>query len=165
MNFFIKLGSRFVLFFKNFFVAQPQAKGYEVKSGPWPFYRQAIFFLLIGSINQLFRGVPSSLKEGLPSWYVYPYLTILCLGAGLVFYAIQFMDLSLKSLAVERSGTYLLLGAMIIYMGNFIYMSGFPETMQTWLLFAFITYPIQRLIQIKKEKDATLAKLRESGMT
>ena len=153
----------FLIKFRDFF-KRPTVRGYEVDSGPWPYYRQSVCALAVGAIVNVIYGPPNSIKEGLPEWYVYPFLTMVILGCLTILFAIQFMRPSLNSLAIERFGTYLVLGAMIIYLGNFFYTTGVPKTFQTWLIFPLIIYPIQRLFEIRKEKTATVSTLKGRGL-
>lgn len=145
---------------------KPSSFGKEITSGPWPFYREVLFFLVTGSIFQLFNSnSPTTLREGFPSWYVYPYLSLLSIGGILVLISIQWMKPSLGALAVERSGTILVGGCIAIYLANFIWVKkGPPETAQTLMMFALISFSVQRLLQIRKEKREIEKALRVKGM-
>lgn len=133
--------------------------GYEVQSGPWPFYRLVAANLFIGSLIQLGYGAPPSVAEGLYHWQQITYLIVMVFCTGLVLLSAQFMRLSLTTLYLERLGITLLGGTQFIYMLNYFIVLGVPKTPQTWILIAIFEYSIFRFFQLSKEIKRTLKEL------
>lgn len=126
-------------------------RGYEVASGPWPFYRQVIAALVIGSIAQMIYGPPPSIRTGFPTWHNWVYSIMMFSGSFFILLAIQFMRQNLLALYIERFGSYMLVGSVGIYLLNYFITSGFPQTPNTWIFTALITYPAQRIVELHIE--------------
>lgn len=145
------------------YISRPTFWGYEVKSGPWPLYRELVILTFIGALVQLYYGPSDSLKKGLPTWYIYPFLSMVLVGCVCIITAIVFMRPTLNSLPLERSGCLLLAGSAVIYFINFFYTSGIPKTFQTYIMFILVIYPIQRVFEIRQEREGTKNTLKIRG--
>lgn len=138
-------------------------RGYEVKSGPWPFYRIFMAMVFVGCVVQLIKsGVPASVRNGLPTWHGWALSAMLIAGSFLILLAVVFMRQNLLALTLEQSGSWFVFGAAGLYFVNFFLTSGVPETVQTWAFMSVLLYCPIRIAQLNKEIKKTRSILKNT---